>query len=128
VANLLEQYEKATRDEGKGPSGWFYKWHFPTAMEYAAIMGGLPGLFKATDAKAPADSDAVAKANELNRDLAVRCVDYPVLVEDGQEPPADRDWLPISKLSQADLGWLATRIMSGTHLDSDLAETMRRAL
>lgn len=128
MANLLEQYEKLTRDEGKGPSGMRYQWHFPTAMEYAAIMGGLPGLFKATDAKGTADPAAIDKANELNRDLALQCVDYPVLVPDGQEPPADRDWLPISKLSQADLGWLATRIMSGTRLDSNDAETMRRAL
>jgi len=128
VANLLEQYEKAARDEGKGPSGWFYKWHFPTAMEYAAIMGGFPGFFKPGDPKAVSDQAAIEKANDLNRSLALQCVDYPVLVPDGEDGPADQDWLPISKLSQADLGWLATRIMSGTHLDSDAAATMRRAL
>lgn len=128
MANLLEQYEKLTRDKGKGPSGMLYEWHFPTAMEYAAIMGGLPGLFKATDAKASADPAAIEKANQLNRDLALRCVDVPVLIPDGQDGPAEKDWLPISALSQADLGWLATRIMSGTHLDSEDAETMRRAL
>lgn len=127
MANLLEQYEALGRDQGTGPSGQLFKWHFPSSTEYGAATGAVPGLFKSTDA-GPMSDEAMAKATELNRQIAILCVDYPVLVPEGEDGPADKDWLPIGKVKVIDLNWLVPRILNGTKLDSKEADTQRRAL
>lgn len=126
MPNIQERYVARTHRSGVAPSGQEFKWRAPTALEFGAIVGGVPGLMR--NSSTGPDEATIERAIQYNRKLALACVTSPVLVEDEAEAPASGEWLPVDALTQGDMAWLAVRISEASNMDSDKAELARGAL
>jgi hypothetical protein len=124
VPHIKESYERLTTHEEIGPTGQLYRWRDPNHVEYATLLGGIPGLLK--DGKAPtvADKDAIAKAADFNAKLVEMCLVYPVVRTNGGPEPTE-DWLYLNEIASIDVNWLAVKIQTGKAKPQEAAEAGR---
>lgn len=127
MASVLEQYRKRSRHEGVAPSKQTFRWRGVTMPEMVELLGGVPSLRPVEGGQGEKAQAEAARDNlEFSRQLLLRCVEYPRIVE--SEAEAGDDGLPFSDLYPQDVEWLTKRIMAGASFSQEDAESARRVL